>query len=246
VENALAAKQIASNDVLIGYLDLCGTKTVYGTLTLEEQLERITVAVSNAWTELSNTFGTGQQSLYVHMFADSLVVAQRDKSDPKDCLNKLVEYFVSVQLQMLRDSQAHKIPILSRCIVMTGSYYGILFEQLGTKLDDIFLNLSLVGGSTIVEMDKTLKGLPVGVYIDQSLGAQYRHPPRLVPVQGEELLFVKPPEELISFESLFGNREFDQWIEEMIDRSKGDQEFKSKLQPWADAILDRSASIQRL
>lgn len=246
MENALAAKQIASNDALIGYLDLCGTKAVYRTLNLKEQLERIIVAVSNAWTELSNTFGTGQESLYVHMFADSLVIAQRHKSDPKDCLNKLVEYFVSVQFQMLRDSQTHKIPILSRCIVKAGSYYGVLFEQLGSKLDDIFLNLSLVGGPTIVEMDEMLEGLPVGVYIDQSLASQYRYPSRFVPVEGEQLIFVKPPEDFISFERLFGGCEFDQWIKEMIDRTNDDQEFKNKLQPWADAIQDRSASIQRL
>ena len=246
MENALSAKRIASNDVLIGYLDLCGTKAVYKTLRLEQQLDRIFEAVSNVWTELSNAFGTGQDSLYVHMFADSLVIAQRDKSDPKDCLNKLVEYFVSVQLQMLRHSQTHKIPILSRCIVKVGSYYGILFEQLGSKLDDVFLNLSLVGGLTIIEMDKILKGLPVGVYIDQSLTPQYHDPSRLIPVEGEQLQFVKPPESFISFERLFGNQDFDTWVNDMIDRSNGDQEFEGKLKPWADAVQNRLTSIQRM
>ena len=246
MENTLSAKHIASNDVLIGYLDLCGTKVVYTTLKLEEQLERVIVAVSNAWIELSNVFGTGQQSLYVHMFANSLVVAQRDKKAPDDCLNKLVEYFVSVQFKMLQKSQFHKIPILSRCMVKKGRYYGVLFEQLGSKLDDIILNFSLVGGPTVVEMNKLLEGLPVGVYIDQSLASQYADPSRLVPVEGEQLAFVKPPETFISFERLFGNHDFDTWIDEMIDRSNSDQEFKNKLKPWADAIQNRSTSIQRV
>lgn len=246
MENALSAKHIASDNVLVGYLDLCGTKVVYATLELEEQVERVSLAISSAWTELSNVFGTAQQSLYVHMFADSLVVAQRNNKDPSDCLNKLVEYFLSVQFKMLQESQSGKIPILSRCMVKKGRYYGLLFEQVGSKLDDINLNFSLVGGPTIVEMDDSLEGLPVGVYIDQALASQYSDPSRLVPVEGEPMVFVKPPESFISFERLFGNHDFDTWIDGMIDRSSSDQEFKNKLKPWADAIQNKSPSIRRV
>ena len=246
MEHALSAKHIASDDVLIGYLDLCGTKVAYSSLTLEEQVERVILAVSNAWTELSNEFGTGQQSLYVHMFADSLVVAQRDKKAPTDCLNKLVEYFLSVQFKILQESQSYKIPILSRCMVKKGRYYGLLFEQAGSKLDDIVLNFSLVGGPTVVEMDELLKGLPVGVYIDQSLVSQYSDPGRLVPVEGEPMVFVKPPEFYISLERLFGNQDFDTWIDKMIDCSNGDVDFRNKLKPWADAIQNRLTSIKRV
>jgi hypothetical protein len=53
MENHLSAKRMASDEVLIGYLDLCGTKAVYRTLNLEEQLDRTFVAVSSAWTEQS-------------------------------------------------------------------------------------------------------------------------------------------------------------------------------------------------
>lgn len=243
--NILNAKYIANDDVLIGYLDLCGTKTAYKKLNLKEQVNRIHVAVSNAWIELSNAFDTGQQSLFVHMFADSLVIAQRSKKEPEDCLTKLVNYFLTVQSQMLRHSDSSKMPILSRAVIKRGQYYGMLFEQLGSKIDDIILNFSLVGGPTIVEMDKLLKSLPVGVYIDRSLAAQYRSSNGLVPVEQEPLAFVKQPEAFISFERSFGDQPLDEWVEEMIARSGNDPEFRDKLKPWADAIQNRLTSIRR-
>ncbi len=244
--NTLSARTISGDDVLIGYLDLCGTKAVYETLELKEQLSRIIHAVSTAWTELFNAFGKDQQSLYVHMFADSLVIAQRKQNEPDDCVNKLVDYLVLVQFQMLRHSQSFRIPLLSRSVVNRGRYFGILFDQAGSKLDESVLNLSLVGGPSVVEMDKSLKGLPVGVYIEESLASQYADRKRLIPVKGEQLLFVKPPESFISFERLFGKFDFDTWVDNMIDQSNGDQEFKGKIKPWADVIQNRARAIQRV
>jgi hypothetical protein len=245
MNNTLKARTISSDNVLLGYLDLCGTKAVYETLELNEQVNRIIHAVSTAWTELSNAFGKDQQSLYVHMFADSLVIAQRKQSEPDNCINKLVDYLISVQFQMLRHSQSFKIPLLSRSVVKRGRYFGILFDHAGSNLDETFLNLSLVGGPSVVEMDKLLKGLPVGVYIEQSLASQYADRSRLISVEGEQLSFVKPPDAFISFERFFGNHDFDTWIDNMIDRSNGDQEFKNKIKPWADVIQNRATSIQR-
>ena len=156
LSNTLNARTIVSDNVLLGYLDLCGTKAVYETLKLKEQLDRIIHAVSTAWTELSNVFGKDQESLYVHMFADSLVIAQRKQNEPDDCVNKLVDFLVLVQFQMLRHSQSFKIPLLSRSVVKRGRYFGILFDHAGSKLGETVLNLSLVGGPSVVEMDKSL------------------------------------------------------------------------------------------
>jgi len=114
---------------LIGYLDLCGTKAVYETLSLAEQLNRIKIAVSAALGELNNVFGDDQKFLYMHMFADSLVVAQKSKWQPRDCVEKLAYWLLLVQREVLQNSQSSRMPILTRGLVKSGEYYGMLFDQ---------------------------------------------------------------------------------------------------------------------
>jgi hypothetical protein len=234
------AKYIAEEEVLIGFLDLCGTTAMYDSLDLKKQVDRITHVVGDVWSELSNTFGEGQNSLYVHMFADSVVIAQRSRKDPDDCLNKLVRYLLTLQFQILR----YTPPALCRSMVRKGKYYGILFNH-ETKIDDLLMNFSLVGGPTIVEMDKELKGLPAGVYIDRSLAPEYKDSSKLVQVEADRLDFVKPPENFLSFEEIFENHDLDQWVEELIEASKRNEHFISKIKPWAEAVAGRSALIRR-
>src|SRR5512145_2679939 len=138
----LRARSFTMGAALIGYLDLCGTKTVYKTFSLAEQLNRIKIAVSAALGELDNVFGEDKKNLYVHMFADSLVVAQKSKSQPKDCVEKLAYWLLSVQREMLQNSQSTRMPILTRGLVKSGEYYGLLFEQFGSTLEEIFTNFS--------------------------------------------------------------------------------------------------------
>jgi hypothetical protein len=240
MSDKMYAKFIAEEEVLIGVLDLCGTTAMYERLDLKKQVDRISHVVGDVWTELSNTFGESQKSLYVHLFADSVVIAQRSRKDPDDCLNKLVRYLLTLQFQMLR----YNPPALCRSMVRKGKYYGILFNH-ETKIDDILMNFSLVGGPTIVAMDKELKGLPTGVYIDRSLALEYEESTKLVQVEAARLDFVKPPENFLSFEEIFGNHDLDQWVEELIEASEHNEHFINKIKPWQDAVAGRSALIRR-
>jgi hypothetical protein len=235
----LKARWIADEerDVLIGFLDLCGTKAVYQKLSLKKQVSRITKVVSKVWVELSEVFGKDQESLYVHMFADSVVIAERSTKDSAVSLNKLVYYFLRVQFDLLQ--QDKRQPILCRCMVRKGKYYGICFDHPSP------INFSLVGGPTIIEMDKELEGLPAGVYIDQSLAPEFEGQKRLISVEGGQLKFVNPPEEFLSFHCNFSDHDdVDQWVAEMIEVSN-DENFAKKIKPWVDAVAGRSTLIRR-
>lgn len=240
MSETLDAKYIVAEETLIGLLDLCGTTAMYEKLDLEKQVDRITHVVGNVWTELSNVFGAGQKSLYVHMFGDSVVIAQRHRKDLHGYLSNLVRYFLTLQFQMFR----YKPPTLCRCMVRKGKYYGIRFDH-ETNIDGAAMNFSLVGGPTIVDMDKELKGLPAGVYIDRSLASEYKDSNKLVPVDADRLVFVKPPDNFLSFEEIFGNHDLDQWVAELIEASDDRGEFASKIKPWADAVAGRSTVIRR-
>jgi hypothetical protein len=234
----LKARWIADEerDILIGFLDLCGTKAVYRKLSLKNQVSRITKVVSKVSVELSNAFGKNQESLYVHMFADSVVIAERSTKDSGVSLNKLLYYFLRVQFDLLLQDRSQ--PILCRCMVRKGKYYGICFDQSP-------INFSLVGGPTIIEMDKELEGLPAGVYIDHSLAPEFADQKRLIAVEGDRLKFVNPPEDFLSFHFLFSDHDnVDQWVEEMIEASQ-DENFTRKIKPWADTVAGRSKLIQR-
>lgn len=240
MSDKMDGKFIAEENVLIGFLDLCGTVATYEKLDLRQQVERISHVVSQAWAELSNSFGDDHRSLYVHMFADSIVIAQRSKEKPEDCLNRLVHYLLTLQFKMLK----YDPPTLCRGMLRKGRYYGILFQH-ETKIDDVSMNFSLVGGPTIVEMDRELKGLPAGVYIDRSLAPEYKDSSKLVQVDAAQLDFVKPPESFLSFEEIWENHDLDQWVEEMIEASERNEYFISKIKPWADAVAGKSALIRR-
>ena len=73
--NIINAKYVYGEDLLIAYLDLCGTKYVYDNFELDQQIERITLVISKVLEGIDNNFGERKDSLYVHMYADSFVIS---------------------------------------------------------------------------------------------------------------------------------------------------------------------------
>ena len=61
------AKYIRGKDILIAYLDICGTKYVYDNFDLDQQIERITRVISKVLECIDNSFGERKNSLYIHM-----------------------------------------------------------------------------------------------------------------------------------------------------------------------------------
>ncbi|TKB57733.1 MAG: hypothetical protein E8D49_13360 [Nitrospira sp.] len=255
----LSCKHVCEENSLLAYLDLTGTKHFYENSELGEQIERISQVVCVVHGEIDNTFDGDKTNLFVHMYADSLVIAQKNLID--DCASKLVELMLKVQYQVLIDSQFNKVrakdsvenklvPTQSRALVRRGPYYGMICSEIEQSINNVFSNFSLIGGSAIIEMDKTLKGLPMGTYIDASLITEAGiEKERLIGITNEGgSKFVKPKERFDFCRRTFpmgGPADIKEWVEQLIKSSGNDEHFRSKITPWVDVVRGARQSISR-
>ena len=257
----LSFATVFEENLLLAYLDLTGTKHFYENSELSQQIERISNVVSAVRAEIDNTFGEEKVSLFVHMYADSLVIAQKNLID--DCARKLVELMLKVQYQVLIDSQFNKVrakdsaenklmPTLSRALVKRGPYYGMICSEKQQSIDNIFSNFSLIGGLAIIEMDKALEGLPMGTYIDASLITEAGiEQERLIDITDEiGSKFVKPGDGFDFLRSTLssvqsGPADIKGWVEQLIRSSGNDKHFRSKITPWVNAVSGACQAISR-
>jgi hypothetical protein len=256
----LSCRHVSDENFLLAYLDLTGTERFYKNSELPEQIERITQIVGAVHAEIDNTFEENKTNLFVHMYADSLVIAQKNLIE--GCARKLVELMLKVQYQVLMDSQSNKfkaeaseeyklMPTLSRALVKRGPYYGMICSEIQQSIDNIFSNFSLVGGSAIVEMNEALEGLPMGTYIDASLITEAGiEQERLIDITNESgSKFVKPGDGFDSLRTLFpiqnGPADIKDWVEQLIGSSGNDEHFRNKIIPWVDAVRGTCQSICR-
>jgi len=256
----LSCRHVSDENFLLAYLDLAGTERFYKNSELPEQIERITQIVGAVHAEIDNTFEENKTNLFVHMYADSLVIAQKNLIE--GCARKLVELMLKVQYQVLMDSQSNKfkaeaseenklMPTLSRALIKRGPYYGMICSEMQQSIDNIFSNFSLVGGSAIVEMNEALEGLPMGTYIDASLITEAGiEQERLIDITNESgSKFVKPGDGFDSLRTLFpiqnGPADIKDWVEQLIGSSGNDEHFRNKITPWVDAVRGTCQSICR-
>ena|SRR2546425_4490960 len=242
----LGAKWIKGEDNLLAFLDLLGTKEFYQNHDLNQQMERISQLISSLLEGLEDRFEEleRKQFLYVHMYGDSIVIAEKEKGAIANCADKLIQLMLGVQYKVLIDS-SHT---LSRALVRRGPYYGMICGDDQTSLESLCWNFSLVGGAALVEMDKTqLCGLPVGTYIDRSIiGETQIAENRLIVVDDDSLRFVKPKADFDFLRStLNGPQSIDDWVSQLIEESDNNEVFGKKLIPWGDAVQGRCNSIQR-
>ena len=262
----LNCRHVSDENFLLAYLDLTGTKHFYENSELDEQIERIAKVVCTVYGEIDSTFDGDKTNLFVHMYADSLVIAE--KNPIERCAQKLVNLMLKVQRQVLLDSLSNKfkakasekpkfMPTLSRALVKRGPYYGMICGERQQSIDNIFSNFSLVGGSAIIGMDKALKGLPMGTYIEASLITEAGiEQERLIDVTNKNgsrfdvLSFVKPGERFDFIRSTLSPAhnspaDIKAWVEQMIERSGNDEHFRRKITPWVDAVRGSRQSICR-
>ena len=255
----LGCRYVSDENFLLAYLDLTGTKHFYENSELPEQIERIERVISAVHAEIDNTFGENKTDLFVHMYADSLVVSQTNLIE--GCAEKLVELMLKIQYQVLIDSESIKLkvkafegqkfmPTLSRALVKRGPYYGMICSEKQQSIDNTFSNFSLIGGLAVIEMDKALKGLPMGTYIDASLIAEAGiEEERLIGITNESgPKFVKPKERFDFFRRTFpmgGPADIKEWVEQLIKSSGNDKHFRSKITPWVNAVSGACQTISR-
>ncbi|MEO5957325.1 MAG: hypothetical protein ABIR36_16770, partial [Nitrospiraceae bacterium] len=259
----LSCKYISAESSLLAYLDLTGTKFFYENSELAGQRERIQQVVSRVRAGIDNIFGEDKVNLFVHMYADSLVIAQKKNNLIEGCAGKLIRLMLKVQYQVLIDSQFNKskandseedksMPTLSRALVKRGPYYGMICSEIQQSIDNTFSNFSLVGGSAIVEMDKALKGLPMGTYIDASLITEAGiEKERLIDISDESgSKFVKPRDGFDFLRSTLsseqnGPSDIKDWVERLIKSTGNNEKFRSNITPWVDAVSGTCQSICR-
>jgi hypothetical protein len=256
----LSCRHVSEENFLLAYLDLTGTKHFYENSELPEQIERIQQVIRVVHTEIENDFGADKTNLFVHMYADSLVIAQKNLIE--GCARKLVELMLKVQYQVLMDSQFNKVkakdseenklmPTLSRALVKRGPYYGMICTEMQQSIDNIFSNFSLVGGSAIIEMNKALEGLPIGTYIDAALVTEAGiAQEKLVDITNESgSKFVRPRDGSDFFRTIFpaqsGSADIKTWVEQLIRLTGNDEHFRNKITPWVDVVRGACQSICR-
>jgi hypothetical protein len=245
----LSCRHVSGKSFLLAYLDLLGTKHFYENSELDEQIERISQVVGTVWGEIDNTFGEDKTNLFVHMYADSLVIAQ--KNPIERCAQKLVDLMLKVQRQVLMDSQHKLMPTLSRVLVKKGPYFGMICSEMQQSIDNIFSNFSLVGGSAIIAMNNALEGLPMGTYIDASLVTEAGiAQERLVGITNESgSKFVMPRDGFDFLRAIFpaqsGSADIKAWVDQLIRSSGNDKHFRNKITPWVDAVRGACHSICR-
>jgi hypothetical protein len=243
MEKQLQGKFIQGRDFLIAYLDLCGTKSIYSKFELAQQIEWISEIINTVREDMDNMFGNKKNLLYLHMFTDSLVMVEKERNVIENSADKFLKFMLKIQYDILLNSE-RDIPTLSRAMIKRGEYYGMILSESQT-IEEAFMNFSIVGGSTVVEMDETLKGLPMGVYIDDSITGELQlDKNRLIDVDGNPLKFVKPSQDSDFMRSVFSlDKGIEDWGKRLINFSDNNPEFKTKLIPWIDAILGRRRSI---
>ena len=255
----LSFATVSGENLLLAYLDLTGTKHFYENSELDEQIKRISQVISVVPAEIENVFGEDKTNLFIHMYADSLVIAQTNLIE--GCAGKLVELMLKIQYKALINSESNKLkvkaseeqkfmPTLSRALVKRGPYYGMICSEKQQSIDNIFSNFSLIGGLAIIEMDKALKGLPMGTYIAASLITEAGiEEERLIGITNESgPKFVKPKERFDFFRRTFpmgGPADIKEWVEQLIKSSGNDEHFRNKITPWVDAVRGACQSISR-
>lgn len=257
----LSCRHVSEENFLLAYLDLTGTKHFYENSELSEQIKRILQVIGAVRAEIDNTFKEDKTNLFVHMYADSLVIAQKNLIE--GCARKLVELMLKVQYQVLMDSQFNKVkardseenklmPTLSRALVKRGPYYGMICSEMQQSIDNIFSSFSLVGGSAIIKMNKALEGLPMGTYIDGALITEAGiAQERLVGITNErESKFVKPGDGFDLLRSILspaqnGPADIKGWVEQLIKLAGNDKHFRNKITPWVDVVSGACQSICR-
>lgn len=256
----MKAKYMFGDNLLISYLDLCGTKFIYSNSSLDEQIERISMVISEVLSGVENTFGDKKESLFVHAYADSVVIAERPSS--RIDTDKLVTLMLKLQYNLLTNSESLKIqradniskaiymPILTRSLVKRGKYYGLI-TAFDTNIDNLFTNFSLIGGPSIVEMDNTLQGLPMGTYVDAAITSDLNADLELFDVMGDKIKFVKPTRGFDDLRSIFSSdinnrpENIDDWGKRLIESADNNIDLKSKLIPWLEAIQGRRSLIAK-
>jgi hypothetical protein len=180
-----------------------GTKSLYldDSLSIHEKAERIYGGLLESFlVAFKNSFDEQDipEKFIVNIYADSILVALR--TIDKEAADKLLHFLMTLQRDLISGTQTHGISIPSRAILARREYFSINIKESSDEiLNRIFTSISICGGRGMVELDKSLNGLPVGVYISAAIkkDIKFNLYQEYLEVIGKDLYFVKQPEDAI-------------------------------------------------
>lgn len=241
-------KREYENDALIAFIDLLGTRKLYGTTLAEDQANKIlSVLLGEFDIKFSEHFKEEEikENFDVSIFADSIAISERISTSK--IIERLVDFLLDYQEDLLLNFDSP-----SRAILTRDSFFSFKITDATTEsiLGSQYTNISLCGGRGVKFAHDCLEGLPIGVYvtdiIEKELNTEQKT--RVIPVKDEELSFIKkktPIMPYLPYETLGLISKDSNTIKESLKRAIPDKDAFKKKAPWILVHLGKENEIIR-
>jgi len=240
-------KRVIADEVPVAFIDLLGTRKLYGNTPAERQAQKMMYALlSRFHIKFSDSkhFGGIEQNFDVSIFADSIVISEREIT-PR-IVQRLINFLLSYQADLYLN-----LGLLSGAVLIKDSFFSLKMTNPSPKniLGSPYTSVSLCGGKSIKLAHDYLKGLPVGVYVEKKikkdLSAEQKE--RVVSVKDDKnLLFIKQKQDILSFlpdrtvKLLMRNPNANnKAIRDSLKASHSDEDHLKKFLPWVLVHLGR-------
>lgn len=253
-------KRVFEKNAIIAFIDLLGTRELYNSsLPSEEQAIKIMSALLTEFDSVfSEHFDEKERADYfdISIFADSIVISQRKKI--KNIIRRLMDFSLHYQERLLLNSYLQdEVEYPSRIIIVKDSFFSFKLRKASPQsiLNSYYTTVSLCGGKGIKFAHDSLKGLPIGVYatdkIKQELNLCQK---RIIPVNNEEIFFVKQEENTTAFyllpqkirDALSKNQNPEiKTIKDELRKKYRNEKSVKKLLPWILVHMGKQNKIIR-
>ncbi|KKM13352.1 hypothetical protein LCGC14_1717090 [marine sediment metagenome] len=204
MDKTLKMKLATNEDALIAYVDLIGIKSLYmdKTIPIKKKAETIYDGLFNTFLDAyKNSFNQKEiaDHFYINIYADSILISLRKKD--RNGAGKMLNLLMSLQLKLAFGEETGGVTIPSRAILSRGEYFSIhIIKHSSAMFNPENTSVSICGGKGMVDLDKKLLGLPVGVYVAPDIfsGIKASEYTSSVKVKGEKLLYILHPQDDIN------------------------------------------------
>ena len=235
-------KRVHENEALIAFIDLLGTRSLYGgPLPAEDQAKQVfRNLVRRLDIKFCDCFDAQeiQHSFDVSIFADSIVICPRRKIP--NIAEQLVEFLLAYQQDLWVNCRSP-----SRAVLTRDSFFS--FKITDTSEESILgspnTSVSLCGGRGIISAHNCLEGLPIGVYVARDVE------PDLTTEQRARTVPVKPPDEYPTLYFIKRREGIDDWLPSETSHllnERPDASCRDIIDSMKDALGQQDASGRRV
>lgn len=188
--NFTVRKRTVDGNTVIAYIDLLGIQKYYTSSTpVDDQAYTLCHVLLNKFDiNFREHFKESEDHFDISIYADSIVICQR--SITESFSQRIVDFLLGYQQDLLVND---KFP--SRAIVVKDAFFSLKVWDAPEHsiLGSQYTNISLCGGKGIIEADRKLKGLPIGIYVTEEVRIDLKDEQQkmVIPVRDEPLYFVK-------------------------------------------------------